>query len=232
MLGRKADIKVGGDFGTVPADKYTVQIADVNFKTMFNKFKGEEEERLNFKYVILDDKPMHEDDDGSTRGRFLWHAVTQSLSTRSWLMKLAKAAYGRDLTKEELDRESPKFFDPEGLIGMQVDVMVTEDPNKDNTAVFNNVTAYSKTRTKLDPVDVERAEQTVVEDASQPAVPVADTPNLNPELDNFLDGLEDAGDKEEKAEETVKAPEKTVEELEAELKAAKAATKKAKEAKK
>jgi len=243
MLGRKADIRIGGDFSTVPADKYTVQIADVNFKTLFNKWKNQEEEMLNFQYVVLNEKPMPETEDGkdagTTRGRFIWHKVSQSLSTKSWLMKLAKAVYGRDLTKEELDPKSPKFFDPEKLVGKQVDVMVTEDPNKDNTAMFNNVVSYSKTVKPLEPLTISRAGQTVMESATKPAVMEGATvPNLNPGLDNFLDDLDK--DKEEpeveEAEKTetaeIEEEEESLEELEAKLKLAKARAKEAKSKKK
>jgi len=243
MLGRKADIRIGGDFSTVPADKYTVQIADVNFKTLFNKWKNQEEEMLNFQYVVLNEKPMPETEDGkdagTTRGRFIWHKVSQSLSTKSWLMKLAKAVYGRDLTKEELDPKSPKFFDPEKLIGKQVDIMVTEDPNKDNTAMFNNVVSYSKTVKPLEPLPLTKTGQTVIESETKPAVAEVDVPNLNPGLDNFLDDLEkdkeetktedpeETEDQEEEAEE-----EESLEELEAKLKLAKAKAKEAKAKKK
>lgn len=229
--GRKADIKVGGDFGTVPADKYTVQIADVNFKTRFNKWKNEDAEGLNFQFVILDEKQDAEGE--STRGRFLWHFMSQSLSSRSWLMKFAKAVYGRDLTKEELDPKSPKFFNPEDLVGKQVDVMVTEDPNKDGTATFNNVVSYSKTVKKLAPLDVQRSGQIVVESESEPVTTgVVETPNLNPELDKFLGGLEEDEEKSEvvvsEDAEDSEEEEESLEELEAKIKLAKAKAKKAK----
>ena len=72
--GKKPDIKVGGDYSTVPADKYTVQVVDVNFKTRFNSFKGVEVEGLNFQFAILDNKPS-EDADGTTRGHYLCFAL-------------------------------------------------------------------------------------------------------------------------------------------------------------
>ena len=226
--GRKADIKVGGDFGTVPGDKYTVQIADVNFKTRFNKWKNEEVEGLNFQFVILDDKPL--EDGSSTRSRYLWHFMSQSLSTKSWLMKLAKTVYGRDLTKEELDPNSPKFFNPELLVGKQVDLMVTEDPNKDNTAVFNNIVSYSKTVKKMEPFEVANTGQTVVESETKPAVTDGvDIPELGSDFDKFLHSVEtDKSDSTEEEEDQ----EESLEELEAKLKLAKAKAKEAKTKKK
>lgn len=190
--GKKPDIKVGGDYTTVPSDKYTVQVADVNFKVRFNKFKQEDVEGLNFQFVILDDKPS-EDPDGTTRGHYLWHFMSQSLSSRSWLMKLAKAVYGRDLTPEELDPRNPKFFNPEDLVAKQVDVMVTETPNSDNTAIYNNIIGYSRTNKQLEPWATDlRAGQPVVESATQPAMPVAPSSVLdNPVLDSFLDDIKE-----------------------------------------
>lgn len=218
--GRKPDIKVGGDFSTVPADKYTVQVADVNFKVRFNKFKNEEVEGLNFQFTILDDKPS-EDADGSTRGHYLWHFMSQSLSSRSWLLKLARAVYGRDLTPEELNPSSPQFFNPENLVGKQVDVMVTEDPSKDGTTTYNNIVSYSKTVKPLEPwIQDQRVGQAVVESATKPATPVSTAPSVleNPVLDDFIESLEGTTEKDFEEDAEVKA-------LEEQLKKAKQAKK-------
>lgn len=227
MLGRKADIRIGGDFSTVPADKYTVQVADVNFKTIFNKWKNTEEEVLNFQFIVLDDKQMP--DESSTRGKYIWHKVSQSLSSKSWLMKLAKAAYGRDLTKEELDPRSPKFFNPEDLVGKQVDAMVTEVPNKDETALFNNVVSYTKTIRPLAPLTTSNTGQSVVESESLPAITdgVA-VPNLSPTLDNFVSRVEETPEDKVSGDSEDEASEDSLEELEAKLKLAKAKAKEAK----
>ena len=223
MLGeRKANIRLN-DFKTAPSDKYTVLIADVNYKMKFNRFKNVEEEMLNFKYIILDEKPMPEEKDGMTRGVVFTHAVSQSLGSGSWLMKLAKAVLGRDLTKEELNQESPKFFNPESLVGKQVDVMITEDPNKDGTAMFNNVQSYIKNVRPLKPVEISNAGQTVVESVSQPTTKVAEVPDLNPGLNTFISDVEkgDEGDKSSGNPESSEEAEESLEELELKLKRAK-----------
>ncbi len=165
--GKKANIKIGGDFDPIPMDKYTVQIADVNLVTQFNKFKGEEVEMLNYQYIILDEKPMP-DSEETTRGRFLWHRLGQSLGSRSWLLKLAKAVEGRDLTRDEMEK-----FDPEALVGRQVDVMVEQNPSKDGTAIYNNVVAYSKTLKVLEKVDFS-APKPEIEKESKPVAPTAE----------------------------------------------------------
>jgi hypothetical protein len=214
MLGdKKVKIKVAGDYDPIPMDKYTVQIADVNFKVQRNAFKGIEEERLNFQYIILDDKPISDEEGAeSVRGRYLWHAVTPALSSKSWLLKLAKAVYGRDLTKEEMES-----FDPESLIGKQVDVVVEQNTGKDGVTIYNNITSYGKNLKKLPPLEVAKKQEEVVEKTTKPARAETETvevPNLQPSLDDpFLDDL----DKEEEDTEDAE-----LEKLEAELKAKKA----------
>ena len=151
--GVKVKIRVGGDFEPIPMDRYTCQIADVSLVRQFNQFKGEEVEMLNYKFAILDEKPMPEKADGSkagtTRGRFLWKRCSLSMSERSWLMKLAKAAEGRDLSKAEMEA-----FDPESIVEKQVDVMVEQNPSKDGTTIYNNIVAFSKTLKQLPTVEV------------------------------------------------------------------------------
>ena len=222
MLGdKKVKIKVAGDYDPIPMDKYTVQIADVNFKVQRNPFKGVEEERLNFQFIILDDKPVSDEDGAeSVRGRYLWHAVTPALSSKSWLLKLAKAVYGRDLTKEEMES-----FDPESLIGKQVDVVVEQNTGKDGITVYSNITSYGKNIKKLPEIEVARKEEEVIEKSTEPAKQ-AKVPNLNSTLDDpFLDNLE--GEEEEEKEE-VEDGDEELEKLEAELKAKRAAKAKAK----
>jgi len=181
--GKKVDVRLGGDFDPIPMDKYTVQIADVNLKSRFNKWKGEEEEILNYQFTVLDEKPMTEEG-GTTRGRFLWHGMSPSLGAKSWLLKLAKAVYGRELTK--VDMES---FDPEAIVGKQVDVMVEQNPSKDGTAIFNNIVAYSKTLKQLKPdfewTDADRKSSKEVEKATEPAFedPLKEL-GLSPDLDD------------------------------------------------
>jgi len=206
MLGKKPNIKVGGDFQTAPADKYTVQITDVNFKLVFNNFKNVEEEKLVFKFVILDDKTFT-DSEGkeiSTRGITFTDKFSQSLSPKSNLIKLAKAVYGRELTTEELDPHSAKFFDPEKIVGKQVTVMLTEDPNKDGTATFNNVASYLKVVKQLTPV-ANTAGQSVVESASTPVDENVELPDTSPELDKLLAGIQEDETEEEESVEALEA---------------------------
>jgi len=154
--GKKPEIRIGGDFDPVPMDKYTAQIVDVNLVSQFNKFKGLEVDMLNYQFAILDDKSMGEGSEDTTRGRYLWKRCSLSISEKSWLGKLLKGVEGRDLTKDEMEA-----FDPESLVGKQVDVMV-EAKEGSNGVVYNNIVAFSKTIKKLDMIEFEPKPSQVV----------------------------------------------------------------------
>lgn len=209
----KVDIKAS-DFLPVPMDAYTVLTADVALIVQFNQFIGKEEDIFNYTFIILDEKDMpgkKGEEDTTTRGRFLWKRCRQSLNNKSWLYKLAKAARGRDLTKEEVDD-----FDPESLVGKQVRVNVEQQESKDGQKIFNNITTFAKVVKKLEPVEYEK-KQLAVEKETVPAV----APKSKDEVEDFIGEME--GEKEEET------PDKEgIEELELKLKLAKAKAKAAK----
>ena len=176
LNGKETDIKVGGDYDPIPSDKYTVQVVDVNLVTQFNKWKGEDQELLNYQFAILDDKPMP-DSEETTRSRLLWHRMSQALSSKSWLLKMVKAVYGRDLTKEELEAFAS---DPESIIGKQVDVMVEQNPSNDGSVIYNNIISYSKCVKQLDPY-MDTPAATTKTKKSSPAIEKVETPSLTPE---------------------------------------------------
>jgi hypothetical protein len=231
MLGeKKVDIRSGADFIIAPMDKYTVQISDVNPKTVFSKYSGKEEEVFNFEFVILDDKPILDpetgESTGTTRGIRFTQLINPTLGKKAMLLDLAKAVLGREPTDEERDNDSPSRLNPDNWVGKQVIAMVTEKPNSDNTGVFNKATTFSRTVKKLeDWFEDQRRDQVVVESKTQPAV--AKNESSDAEADKFLGDLDgddpidfnDLGvDKDTK--------EESVEELEAKFKAAKENTKK------
>lgn len=183
--GRKVEISTKEGFSILPADKYTVQIADVNLKTKL-KFKStEEEEVLEYKFQILDDNEMQEEGE-TTRGRFLWSSVRPSLNSRSNLGKLVRAVMGRELTKEESDS-----FDPESIVGSQIDVMVEQrQSQKDATVVYNNIISFNKASKKLDPIPVEKQESQPIQKTTRAAIP-ATAPDA--EAEAFTAGLENTG---------------------------------------
>jgi hypothetical protein len=219
MIGKKLTISLG-EFSPVPVDKYTVEIADVELK-MVPKYKAEgDEEILNYKFAILDDKPMmavNEDGDEeevSTRGRFLWKRCRLALGEKAWLRKLADAAYGHKLTKEEL-----KMFDADDLVGRQLTVLV-EHVEKDDK-VFVNITSFNKVGKELESLGSEGTTERVVEKASSPAV----APKVEETADDFTAAVDAEKAKVEEVEE-----EDDPEVLELQLKLAKAKAAKAKKA--
>lgn len=130
-------------FDPLPDDKYTVQIVDVNAVEAPNSFKGGAmETKLNYQMVIVDekkeDKPGH-----SLYGRYLWKRTSLSMHEKSWLRKIAKGVYGRDLTTDEM-----KNFDPESLVGKNVDVFTEQSPSKDGTKIFSNIISFTKASPK------------------------------------------------------------------------------------
>jgi hypothetical protein len=231
LTGTNTSIKKGGDFEPIPTDKYIVVIADVNQVQRQKYHSTEMEDKLNFQFTVLSDKPMPEKPGkpaSSTKGRFLWHAMTKSLGARSWLLKLAKAAYGRDLTEAEFDK-----FETDGenmtnsLVGKQVEVMVEAAPNADHTAVYNNILAYSPCLKPLpipEDVKIGPKEQVILESVATPAVAPAET--SDPE--KFIATMKAAEDSAAKPAEVVETPDAAAEEAEAELKLAEAKLKVAK----
>lgn len=229
MLGNvKVEIKKGGDFEPVPMDRYTCQISDVNLVSQFNQFQGKEEDVLNYQFQILDEKAMPTKDGeeaATTRGRYLWKRCRPAFNNRSWLGKLAKAALGRDLTNAEIDA-----FDPEAIVGKQVDVMVEQAESKDGQKIFNNIVAFNKTAKPLEPI-AESAKEPgqVVEKTTQP---VTVAPGAE-DAEKFVSGLKaetPATPASEPAPAGAEDEDEDPEVLEAKLKLAQAKAKKAKEA--
>lgn len=151
MLETKVKIKVGADFEPLPADKYTCQIADVSLVEQFNKFKQENQEMLNYKLVVLDDNKIDKiPNPETTRGRYLWKRCSMTMSPKSWLYKLAKAVHGKELTKKE-----QTDFDPNSIIGKQVDVMTEQATGTDGVTVYTNIVSFATNKKPLTPIVVE-----------------------------------------------------------------------------
>lgn len=144
MLDTKVDIKIVGDYEPLPADKYTCQIADVNLVEQFNKFKQENQQMLNYQFVVLTEKG--EPEEGSHYGRFLWKRCSTSMHQKSWLYKLTKAVLGHEPTREEM-----VDFDPNSLVGKQVDVMTEQSTGSDGITVYSNIISFTHPKKTLKP---------------------------------------------------------------------------------
>lgn len=228
LNGQKIEIPLNGGFDPVPMDKYTVQCVDVNLVSQQKFQSTEEEDVLNYKFAILDDKPMEvtneagEKVEGTTRGKYLWKRCRLALGEKAWLRKLLTAALGRTPTKDEL-----KTFDPEFLVGKQVDVMV-EQTEKDEK-VYVNIVSFGKAIKPLKPVDdseIRKVGQTV-QKKTAPAV----APDADAAADDIIQKVKSEQPQAEVATPADTAEEDDPEVLELQLKLAKAKAKKAAEAK-
>lgn len=195
LNGKVVEIQVGGDYDVIPMDKYTTQIVDVDLIEV-NKWQSlEKEEVLNFKFVILDEKEI-EGEGGkisSTRGRFLWHKIRLVYGKTSWLVKLAKAVLGREVSKEEVQK-----MDFDSLVGKQVDVMTENKESKEGDRTYTNIKIFSTTKKELKPLG-DTAQAAVVKKTTVPATaPKEDAQeflgNLKKEAEKTEDGLQPAGE--------------------------------------
>ena len=143
LNGKFVKITTGGAFATIDEGVYTAEIIDVDLlEDVVTAFSPEGKNMLNFKFAILDDIEIPAKDGmpaSNTRDRFLWHRMTPSLNEKATMSKLVKAALGRLPTPEEANA-----FNPESLIGKQVQVVVVNNPSKDGTRTFSNIDNYLK----------------------------------------------------------------------------------------
>ena len=218
LEGKKVEIKTSEGFAPLPADKYTVQIVDVNLVSQLKYQSTEEEEVLNYQFQILDDNPMPKvkgEEDATTRGRFVWKRVRLALNSRSHLGKLFVAVKGRVLTKDEVEAfkdQEVAARECEKLVGKQLNVMVEQNPSKkDPEIIFNNVISFAKVVKELEALPIEERKTETVEKTTSAAVPET-APDA--EAEEFANDLEKEG-KESPEELEVKL-------AEARLKAAKA----------
>ena len=143
-------------FKPVPANKYQVQISDVNLVKQMNYQKTEEVDTLNFEFLILTDESFdYVDDEGnkqieSTKGRKLWKRVSPILSPAgktskaSWLFKLLCAVERKELQESDITDISPN-----SLVGQQLVVMVEE-----TTTGYNNILAFLPAKEELEAIEV------------------------------------------------------------------------------
>lgn len=190
-------------FRPVPADKYQVQITDVTLVRDMNQFKGEEEDRLNFEFTILDKNNYdYVDEDNnkvveSTRGRRLWKRISPVLSAggknskASWFYKLLCAVNRKDIPAENLAEISPA-----SLIGQQVIAWV------EVAKEYNNILNFSAATEDLEPVP--NADERIQEEQEKGSSPEVERvakafeeepldkklPNEDKKEDDFIAGLE------------------------------------------
>ena len=215
MLSTRPKLRGGsGDFEPVSEGVYTLQILDVDAVSW--EYKGEKKDGFNFKLAILDDEELPESG-ASTRGRFLWYRVSDAISKRSNLYKLASAAFGRQLTNEETDPDSEECLNPNDLVGKQVMGVVVNNVDNDGRT-WNNIESVSRVKTKLKPIDYKVEEPTVTKTETKPvkkAEPVKSKKEEEEMDDEELDKIleeDDAFEDEEEEEEEEEAEEEAEDE--------------------
>jgi len=158
LQGIKPEIKLGDSYSLIPEGMMTLQILDVNMDK--SSYLGVEKDVLNYKFAVLDE--IMDEDNKTVRGRFLWKRCSLSLNAKSWLCKLASAVVGHEMSDDE-----KVSFDPESLVGQQVQAMVEQKPSQDGSKIYNNILKFSKVAKKLETVAYDST-PVVVEKTSAP----------------------------------------------------------------
>ena len=184
LNGKTIKISTGGAFATIDEGVYTAEIIDVDLlENVITAYSPDGKDMLNFKFAILDDIAIPARDglpESTTRDRFLWHRMTPSLNEKATMSKLVKAALGRVPTPEEINS-----FNPEELIGKQVQVVVVNNPSKDGTRTFSNIDNYIKATKQLPKFTGEVGSASVVEKSTA----ALNVPKSDKEVDEELKDL-------------------------------------------
>lgn len=165
LNGKTVKISVGGEFVILDEGVYTAEVTDVNLlENVITSYAPDGKDMLDFRFRVLDEKEMTTPDGkkASTRGKELRHRMTPSLNEKATMSKLVKAVLGRVPTPQEV-----VSFNPESLIGKQVQVVVVQSPAKDGT-IWNNIDNYMKVSTPLTAWDGEKASATEINKSTQP----------------------------------------------------------------
>ena len=187
MNGQKVEISLGeGNFQPVPAGAYTLQITDVNLKTVFNQFQQKEQDVLNFEFSILDNvtdtikNDKDEDEIVSIRGRKLWKRTSLSFNSKSWLYKLVTAVLG------EMTKDQKEAFQPEDVVDKEVSALVEiqEGTGKNVGNQYNNIISFSKVKKELSLLPNDKSKEGAVRETKPVAMDES-------ESDDFIAGLEE-----------------------------------------
>lgn len=178
-------------FNPIPSDKYQVMIYDVN-PIQEQNFKGDGMvDKLDFSFVVLDDKKFTSRDERdqpieeSTRGRRLWRKVPRSFvlgkKYRSSLFYELMCA----IEKKQLNEDEMVKIQPNTLIGQQLSVFVSI---KDQ---WNNIDSFLPITKDLEPMN------TVLDlDPSEQGVKGKPSTENPKSADDFIKGLKEDKDEE------------------------------------
>lgn len=220
MIGQ-TKLKTGGNYDPMPSGKYTLQVTDVN--AIKDSYKGQEQDKIKFTFAILNDDKFKGVDgkELTTRGRLLWNKFSTYITPKSYLFKFIQIF---DPAIVQMAVEQREVYNLDSLIGKQVVALVNREPNKDGTAIYNNITSFEVCDRPLEALEeeavVQVASQSTAPATSSPAVPAEAPAEVEEETaDSFMSklGEEEAID----AEAELKKKEAELEEARAKVAAAK-----------
>lgn len=166
LQGKTVKISTGGKFVTLEEGIYTLEVVDVNLlEGVISTYAPEGRDLLEYKFVVLDDIEIPAKDGqpaSNTRGRVLYSRMTPSLNEKSTMYKLVKGVMGRVPTPSEAAN-----FNPESLVGKQVQAMIVQKPGADGR-VWNNIDSYVKATKTLPPFQGEMKDSQSLENSSTP----------------------------------------------------------------
>lgn len=208
MLKGKPKLSGGKSFELIPEGLYTVQVLDVDEATW--EIKGQTVEGYNFKFGILDEEDLPESGE-TTRGRYLWSRVSNAITKKAYLHKLAVAALGRPLTEEEQDPsdDNDDKLNPNDLVGSQLIISVIHTEKEGIKYANIESGNFTKARHKLEPMEYSPEETETKRTVTKPVKKVVEEddeeesdvqkglPNLNPELDKYMGKNKKAVDEDE-----------------------------------
>lgn len=151
----------GKKFTPIPADKYQLMVYDIKAIKELNFQKTEEVDKLEFIFLVLDDRELVEEDENgephkfTTRGRRLWRKIPRTFSPggkfkASLFYELICAIEGKQLTKEELVKVQPNT-----LIGQQLCAFVVGNGD------WNNIDSFLKADKEMDSLPTILDQETV-----------------------------------------------------------------------
>lgn len=184
MIGQ-TKLKTGGNYDPMPSGKYTLQLIEGDM--IKDSYKGVETDKFKFKFQILNDVKFTGSDgkEQTTRGRFLWHKFSTYISPKSYLFAFVKIF---DPSIVSMTVEQRENYPLDNLAGRQIDALVSKEPNKDGTAVYNNITTFEKCEKELKPVaDLEANQGTTT--TTQPVNVPAEAPEEET-AEGFMQSLE------------------------------------------
>ena len=134
----------------IPADVYQVEITDIEYKEVDNKWKQkttdpDKKQVMVFEFTIIEEGPHY--------GRKMWKQMAPIKpyppdgGKETWVYKLASALAGHAITRGEADKFTTS--DVNGFIHRQVRMTLSESAPKENGKRYNNIDSFLSVKSDL-----------------------------------------------------------------------------------